>query len=100
MHVQILRQPPGNAAPIPVAKKAIKMDELPWNSKGQESNQCTTQFTCFNGTNVKILTLRCAAGAGAAASEPRGLDGRSSFWGLFPRSRRESQAGDLLGFQV
>ena len=61
MHVQILRQPPGNAAPIPVAKKAIKIDKLPWNSEGQASNRCTAQFTCFTGTKVQILTLRCAA---------------------------------------
>ena len=34
-HVQILCQPAGNAAPIPVAKQAIKIEELPWNSEGQ-----------------------------------------------------------------
>ena len=34
-HVQILCQPAGNAAAIPVAKQAIKIEELPWNSEGQ-----------------------------------------------------------------
>ncbi len=33
--MQILCQPAGNAAAIPVAKKAIRIEELPWNSEGQ-----------------------------------------------------------------
>ena len=33
--VQILCQPAGNIAAIPVAKQAIKIEELPWNSEGQ-----------------------------------------------------------------
>jgi hypothetical protein len=33
--VQILCQPAGNAAAITVAKQAIKIEELPWNSEGQ-----------------------------------------------------------------
>ena len=71
--MQILCQPAGNTAPIPVAKQAIKIEELPWNSDGQvpgvlvnleDLTEASGLMRWFNpnGAVDKAKQVRCTLG--------------------------------------